>query len=217
MLGRSQILRPMYVTWTPRLPGHTTIYWKFYLYVLFPWVACKYVQAYGTRTSVVHAIGVWEWPKCWGQRTPRKPLGHQATSLSNISTTHFVFYRTHQSLSDSQNDVHDYIRNFEILIQKKTRHLFIFRGQSTMEPRPTLNLTTSRVTQFILRAHTGTGVSHSQHRKHSGEVFGKQNAGKWTGRVKISKEKLGRDFFEKWRWMDRECRNYRGRNCWQLA
>ena len=29
----------------------------------------------------------------------------------------------------------------------------------------------SRVTYFILRAYTGTGVSHSQHRKKSGQIL----------------------------------------------
>ena len=45
--------------------------------------------------------------------------------------------------------------------------LFIFRGYSTREPA------SSRVTNFILRAYTGTGVSHSQRRKKSGEVLEK--------------------------------------------
>ena len=56
----------------------------------------------------------------------------------------------------------------------------------------------SRVTYFILRAHTETGVSHSQHRKHSGEFFvvvfffflGGGNAGEWTGGVEIGKEEI---------------------------
>ena len=61
--------------------------------------------------------------------------------------------------------------------------LFIFRGHSTREP------TSSRVTYFILQAYTGTGVSHSKHRKKIGRGFGK-NAGEWTGRVKISKEEI---------------------------
>ena len=47
----------------------------------------------------------------------------------------------------------------------------------------------SRVTQFIVQAHTGTGVSHNQHSKNSGEVLEK-NAGEWTGRVDISKEEI---------------------------
>ena len=46
-------------------------------------------------------------------------------------------------------------------------NLFIFRGHSTRE------LAFSRVTYFILRAYTGTGVSHSYHRKNSGEVWKK--------------------------------------------
>ena len=45
--------------------------------------------------------------------------------------------------------------------------LFIFRGHSTREPA------SSRVTYFIQRAYTGTGVSHSQRRKKSGEVLKK--------------------------------------------
>ena len=36
-----------------------------------------------------------------------------------------------------------------------------------------LSVTTSRVTYFILQAHTGTGVSHSQYRANSGEVLEK--------------------------------------------
>ena len=45
--------------------------------------------------------------------------------------------------------------------------LFIFRGLSTREPA------SSRVTYFILRAYTGSDVSHSQHRKKLGEVLEK--------------------------------------------
>ena len=45
------------------------------------------------------------------------------------------------------------------------------------------------MTYFILRAYTGTGVSHSQHRKKLGKVFEK-NAGEWTGRVEISKDEI---------------------------
>ena len=45
------------------------------------------------------------------------------------------------------------------------------------------------MTYFILRAYTGTGVSHSQHRKNRERGFGK-NAGGWTGRVEISKEEI---------------------------
>ena len=47
----------------------------------------------------------------------------------------------------------------------------MFRGESTQEPASVV--TTSRVTYFILRAHTGTGVSLSQHRRNSEEVLEK--------------------------------------------
>ena len=58
---------------------------------------------------------------------------------------------------------------------------FYSNGYSTQEPA------SRRVTFFTLRAYTGTGVSHSQHRKKLGAVLEK-NAGEWTGRVEISKE-----------------------------
>ena len=45
------------------------------------------------------------------------------------------------------------------------------------------------VTYFILRAYTGTVVSHSKHSKKLGRGFGK-NAGEWTGRAEISKEEI---------------------------
>ena len=62
--------------------------------------------------------------------------------------------------------------------------LFIFREHLKREPA-----SKRRVTCFILRAYTGTGVSHSQHRKKSGEVLGKKS-GEWTGSVEISKEEI---------------------------
>ena len=45
-----------------------------------------------------------------------------------------------------------------------------------------LSVTMSRVTYFILRAHTGTCVSHSQHRKNSGEVLKKCRLMGWKGK-----------------------------------
>ena len=60
---------------------------------------------------------------------------------------------------------------------------FIFRGHSTRDPA------SSRMTYFILRAYTGTGASHSQHKKKSGEILEKK-AGEWTGRVEIKKKSL---------------------------
>ena len=44
------------------------------------------------------------------------------------------------------------------------------------------------VIYFILRAYTGTGVSHNQQEK-IGRGFG-ENAGEWTGRVEINKEEI---------------------------
>ena len=61
--------------------------------------------------------------------------------------------------------------------------LFRFCGHSTRESA------SNRVTYLILRAYTGTGVSHSQHRKKIGRGIGK-NAMEWTGRVEISKEEI---------------------------
>ena len=61
--------------------------------------------------------------------------------------------------------------------------LFAFRGRSTREPA------SSRVTNFILQAYTGTGVSYSQHENKIGRCFGK-NASEWTGREEISQEEI---------------------------
>ena len=47
----------------------------------------------------------------------------------------------------------------------------------------------SRVTYFLLRVHTGTRVSHSQHRLKPGRDF-ENNVSEWTGRVEISKEEI---------------------------
>ena len=53
--------------------------------------------------------------------------------------------------------------------------LFIFRGLSTREPA------SGRATYFILLAYTGTGVSHSQHTKKSGEVLEKMQVNELKG------------------------------------
>ena len=71
----------------------------------------------------------------------------------------------------------------QAMLKKKKKCLFIFRGHSTWEHA------SSRATYFILQAYTGTGVSHSQRRKNSGEVLEK-NAVEWTGSVEISKEEI---------------------------
>ena len=70
-----------------------------------------------------------------------------------------------------------------ILQQVMFFSLFIFCGHSTREPAP------NRMTYFILRAYTGTGVSRSQHRKKLGEASGK-NAGERIGRVEINTEEI---------------------------
>ena len=61
--------------------------------------------------------------------------------------------------------------------------LFICRGHSTREPA------SGRVTYFILRAYTGTDVSHSQHKKKLGEVLEKMQVN-GLERVEISKEEI---------------------------
>ena len=61
--------------------------------------------------------------------------------------------------------------------------LFIFRWHSTRK------LASNRVTYFILRAYSATGVSHCQNRKKIGRGFW-INAGEWTGRIEISKEEI---------------------------
>ena len=48
-------------------------------------------------------------------------------------------------------------------------NLFILRGHSAQVPASILSVTISRVTYFIMRAHTGTDVGRSQYRKNSGE------------------------------------------------
>ena len=63
------------------------------------------------------------------------------------------------------------------------------RGAGTQHgDLPQLSVMMSRVTYSILRAHTGTGVSHSQHKKNSRDVWGK-NADEWTKRVKLARKK----------------------------
>ena len=53
------------------------------------------------------------------------------------------------------------------MFKKEFFSLFIFRGHSTRDPA------SRRVTYFILRAYTGTSVSHSQPRTKTGEVVKK--------------------------------------------
>ena len=61
--------------------------------------------------------------------------------------------------------------------------LFIFRGNSARQPA------SGRATYFILRVLTGTMCLATANTGKTGRGFGK-NAGEWTGRVEISKEKI---------------------------
>ena len=61
---------------------------------------------------------------------------------------------------------------------------FVFHGHTTREPAP------GRVTYFILLAYTGTGVSHSKHRKNSGEVWGKMQVNGPEGKKLARKKSL---------------------------
>ena len=58
-----------------------------------------------------------------------------------------------------------------------------------------LTVMMSGVTYFILQAHTGTGVSNSQHKKQKTKKLGRglrENARECTGSVEISKEEIPR-------------------------
>ena len=118
---------------------------------------------------------------CFDPSQPQRIIyqGWKQTSIYLLviyPTSHYtisLFVSNHNS---------NYIHNFGTQTQKNKTTCFwsqiIFRGHSTRE-------------RFILRSHTGTGVSHSQHRKNLGEVSGKC------------------------RWTDQKNRNQQGRNRWQ--
>ena len=48
----------------------------------------------------------------------------------------------------------------------------------------------SRMTYFIVRAHIRTGVSHSQHRKHAGEVLEKMQVNGVEGQKLAEKKSV---------------------------
>ena len=62
----------------------------------------------------------------------------------------------------------------------------MFNGSSAWESA-SIVWNNEQVTCFILQAHTGMAISHSQDRKNSGEVL---NAGELAGGVEISKEEI---------------------------
>ena len=77
-------------------------------------------------------------------------------------------------------------RNAKPEEEKKERiaHIIMFREHSTREP------VFSRMTYFILRAYTGTSVSHSQRRKNSGEVLEKMHVNGQEGKKLARKKSL---------------------------
>ena len=123
--------------------------------------ACKLSQAHRCYLELISPMG---------RAGDKKPSVSMAVNFHPLDNTNFTLspsYSFHKSL---------YHKSCFL-------SLFIFRGHSTWEPA------SSRVTFFILRAYTGTGVSHSQHRKKSGEVLEK-NAREWTRWVEISREEI---------------------------
>ena len=104
---------------------------------------------------------------------------------STDNTTNSIFYRKHKPPSESQN-------YFEMPTQKNSKTCYGDYSCSTGTQHGNLHqlsVTTSRVTYFIRRAHTGTGVSNSQHGKNSREIFF-INAVEWIERLEISKEEI---------------------------
>ena len=83
-----------------------------------------------------------------------------------------MFYRTPQSLSESEKHTH----NFEMPTRKQNKTCFRAYLNSAGTQHRSLHQSSgmmSRVTYFILRAHIGTNVSHMYHRKNSVEVLEK--------------------------------------------
>ena len=64
------------------------------------------------------------------------------------------------------------------------RSLFIFHEHSVWDPA------SSRVAYFILQAYTGTSISHSSHRKNSGEVLEKMQVNGPEGKKLARKKSL---------------------------
>ena len=84
------------------------------------------------------------------------------------TTTRLTFYRPHQFFSESQN----HTRTFEMPTRKPNSTCFeayLYSAGIQHGNLHQLSATTSRVTCFILRACTGTGVCHNHNNKNSGE------------------------------------------------
>ena len=107
--------------------------------------------------------------------------------MSN-TTRHFIFYRSHQSLWESQN----YIRNFEMTTPENNTtcffSLFILVGHSTLGPASIVSND----------EHGDPFYSAGPHRNRCNlqptqEILGRgygKNAGEWTRRVEIIEEEL---------------------------
>ena len=112
------------------------------------------------------------------------PVGHKwlyhyraenkAQSISELFIPQIIIPQV--SFSQISNHWQNYIHNFGMLTQKNNNTCVEAYLQSTGTQHRNLHqlsVMMSRVTYFILRAHTGTGVSHSQHSKNTGEVLEK--------------------------------------------
>ena len=90
------------------------------------------------------------------------------------------FHKSLYQKSLFSNHRQNYVHNFGTQTHKNKNTCFVaylYSMGTQHRNLHQLSVTMSRVTYFILQAHTGAGVSHSQHSKNSG-VLGK-NAGEW--------------------------------------
>ena len=130
---------------------------------------------------------VWlvRWPKFW-LVSSLSPVNHKGLKKGlKINFNLCPSYSFHKSLDHKSPFLETQLKvypHFPTTNQEKQPcifcSLFIFRGHSTRDLHQ-LSVTMSRVTYFIMWAHTGTGVTHSQQTKSSGEVWKKY---RWLGR-----------------------------------
>ena len=102
--------------------------------------------------------------------TPIRTIGH--------------FFSNHNS---------NYIHNFRTQTQKNCNTCFgayLYSTGTQHGNLQKLSVMMSRMTYFILQAHTGTGVSHSQHRKNSGDVLEKMQVNGPEGEKLARKKSL---------------------------
>ena len=84
----------------------------------------------------------------------------------NLSPS-YSFHESHVSFSQTTTQI---ISTISERKPRKSFGVYLESAGTQKRNRHQLSATMSRVTCFILRAHTGTGVSHRQHRKNSQEV-----------------------------------------------